>query len=521
MSSSLLRNFIRELDEDKKLDLHTVLVVKDGAVVCRAAWGDYNFDVKRIAHSESKSVVSLAIGILIGDGKLSLSDRAADLLSDRVPPLGRAVHSGVTVENLLRMSSGKVFAEDGSVADDRWVESYFESAFKFIPGKAFDYNSMNSHILAAIVCKVSGMSLSDFLRERLFGPMGITNFYWEKSPEDIECGGWGLYMFPDDMAKLGVLVLNGGKWEGKSLVPEDYIKAAVSKQNAVPDGGGFDYGYHIWSGKTYNCFLFNGLFGQNVIGFPESGVVVVVNGAVGEFFQQSRFYGIACRYFGHRLPGSTRGRVGDYIKLQRALSSLKNKKRRFGGSLPSALERLDGKKYIMNGGKKSPVGLMPVLISGVRNSYTTGITEIGFRTVDGILFIDFTEDGAVVTLPVGLNGSAVTEITLRGEKFAAALSGTASENGDALNLRLSFLELSNARLLDFAFTEDGLDVRFSEIPEGSFILDAVGAKLDKSPVLKFFKDLGESVIGDAAREKAAEIFSPVLSGKEMKIHYLT
>ena len=175
----------------------------------------------------------------------------------------------------------------------------------------------------------------------------------------------------------------------------------------------------------------------------------------------------------------------------------------------------------MNGGKKSPVGLMPVLISGVRNSYTTGITEIGFRTVDGVLYVDFTEDGAVVTLPVGLNGSAVTEITLRGEKFAAALSGTASENGDALNLRLSFLELSNARLLDFAFTEDGLDVRFSEIPEGSFILDAVGARFDKSPVLKFFKDLGESVIGDAAREKAAEIFSPVLSGKEMKIHYLT
>ena len=182
--------------------------------------------------------------MLIDEGKLSLNDKIVDIFADRLNKLNKFTHRNITVRHLLTMTSGIVFNVAGSVTENNWVKCFFESFLVSEPGKHFNYNSMNTYMLSAIVKTVSGHGLCEYLRPRLFEPLGIRNFYWEKCPMGIEKGGWGMYILPEDMLKIGQLLLNGGVWNGKRLISQEWIDAATSAQAAAPKSiGDFNYGY--------------------------------------------------------------------------------------------------------------------------------------------------------------------------------------------------------------------------------------------------------------------------------------
>ena len=309
VSPQLLAEMLTELSENRTLHLHTVTVLQAGRVICEAAFGAQDRNIWKYTFSGCKTIVGFAIGILIGDGVLSYDDKVSELFSDRLNAVTRLRFANITVRDLLTMRSGIIFNEVEAMVEGDWLRAWFnsgvsnENVFDPKAPKPFAYNSMNTYLLAALVTRKSGMSLTDFLRKRLFGPMGITRFYWEKSPDGIEKGGWGLYLLPEDFAKLGVLCMQDGVWEDKQLVPADYIRRAVTAQTDTPASTGtkavhYSYGYQMWVGNAPRAFLFNGMLGQNVLGFPESGIVVVSNAGNGEMFQQSDFYAIVTRYLG-------------------------------------------------------------------------------------------------------------------------------------------------------------------------------------------------------------------------------
>ena len=302
VSSRAVAKLLNELYDDPTLNMHSLLLSRNGKVFCEASFGAQDTATWKYTFSGCKSVVSLAVGILMGQGKLSPEDKLVDLFSDRLGPVSRLRISPITVQDLLTMRSGIVFNEAEAMTDEDWIKCYLNSAVTGEIGKTFNYNSMNTYMLSAIVTRKSGMSLCAFLDRYLFGPMGITTYYWETCPRGIEKGGWGLYILPEDMLKLAALILDGGVWNGQQLVPARYLRTAASAQTETPAScGNYDYGYQMWIGKNVPSFLFNGMLGQNTFGYPETGIAAASNAGNSEMFQQSSVYEILDRYLG--LPG--------------------------------------------------------------------------------------------------------------------------------------------------------------------------------------------------------------------------
>ena len=150
----------------------------------------------------------------------------------------------MTVRNLLNMTSG--VTPDWNMRNGRtdWIRGYLGKTIK-VPGKHFDYDSMSSYILSAIVQKVTGMKVLDYLRLKLFKPMHITDISWEVSPEGINTGGWGVYLQSESLAKFGQLLLNRGVWEGKQLLPAEWVDRMMTKQSDTGSFG-YGYGYQMW-----------------------------------------------------------------------------------------------------------------------------------------------------------------------------------------------------------------------------------------------------------------------------------
>ena len=208
LCSSELLAFLRDLRNDRTLNMHTVTIIKNSRVVCQASFGAYDFNYPSYTFSACKSVTSLAIGMLIGEKKLSLDENLADIFPDEVNAISRLKYKEITVRDVLTMRSTVLFNEAGSMVEGDWEKAFFSSLTKGEPGKTFNYNSLNTYMLSRIVKRKSGLSLFDYLTPRLFAPLGM-KYLLGKCPRDRK-SGWGLYICPEDFCENRKLVLDGG-----------------------------------------------------------------------------------------------------------------------------------------------------------------------------------------------------------------------------------------------------------------------------------------------------------------------
>lgn len=290
VSCRCLYDFFRRLEEDPELCTHGVCILRHGKRIAETAWHPYSKRLPQMQFSLSKSVVGMAVGMAQAEGLLSLDEKVKDIFPDKLPPLYLGKPGEVTVRQLLTMSSGVRFNELGSVSEKDWVRAWLLSDCEFTPGSRFSYNSMNTYILSAIVCRKTGQSLTDYLAPRLWEPLGIGIPFWETCPMKIEKGGWGLYLTPGDMAKLGQLYLQKGQWQTssgwRSLLPETWVEQAISPQ--IPCRMGERdawYGYQLWGLPWGDGCQFNGVFGQYVVILPEEDMVVAVTSGNGQLFE--------------------------------------------------------------------------------------------------------------------------------------------------------------------------------------------------------------------------------------------
>ena len=264
VSSAFFVDLIRALSKDRECNMHRLMFLRHGYVVAECAFEPYDMDMWHVSYSMCKSIVGMAIGILVHEGKLSIDDKLSDIFSARFSPFG-FLRKTVTVKQLLTMSSGVDFNEAGAISGNDWRKNYLDSSFKTEPGKEFEYNSMNTYMLSAIVTELTGKSLFEFVKERIFEPMGIWRCYWECCPQSITKGGWGLFMRIEDMAKLGQLYLQKGEWDGKQIVPEEWVIESTSWQIETGKEDNSHYGYQLWiNDDRSGSFAYNGMMGQNV-----------------------------------------------------------------------------------------------------------------------------------------------------------------------------------------------------------------------------------------------------------------
>ena len=239
VSSGRLLAMLSALEKDRRSNIHSLICLKDGEVICECSHPGYSVNTWHLSHSMSKTVTGIAIGMLVDDGRLDINTPLCDIFPERA--YNDPNFDKITVKHLLTMTSGIKFSEAGSVTEARWMDAFFASSCAFLPGTDFAYNSMNSYILATIVVKLTGKSLTKFLDERLFGPLHITNRFWEVSAEGVEKGGWGLYLSAESWAKIGYMMLNGGVFDGKRILSESWVRESHQRHAKTPESiGRFD-----------------------------------------------------------------------------------------------------------------------------------------------------------------------------------------------------------------------------------------------------------------------------------------
>ncbi len=277
VSSAGIREFIEAADNQVDT-MHSFMLVRHGHVVAEAWWKPESADKPHVMHSLSKSFTSTAVGLAVSEGKLSVDDPVAKFFPEDIPADASKNLQAMRVRDLLTMSSGHQ-TEPKFSPDTPWVKTFLAHPVEHKPGTHFLYNSPGTHMLSAIVTKVTGATVLDYLKPRLFDPLGIENPEWGASPQGNSLGGWGLMVRTEDVAKFGQLFLQKGQWNGKQLVPQGWVEQATARQvsNGSDPARDWDqgYGFQFWRCR-HGAYRGDGAFGQFCIVLPEQDAVVAI-----------------------------------------------------------------------------------------------------------------------------------------------------------------------------------------------------------------------------------------------------
>ena len=485
VSSDMLCDYIEEIYNNKSINIQGLIVSRHGKTLLKMGFDSWGSDVWKCAFSQSKSVTTIAVGMLMEDGIITPNTTIADIFGKKIPALYKSKFKDMTLLHLLNMSSGAIFNELMCITTDNWVKGFFTTGSSFVPGEKFNYNSLNTYMLSAAVTVLTGKSMADFLDERLFKPLGITNYFWEKCPKGANRGGWGLFIKPSDLVKIGQMLLQNGEWEGKHILSEKYIKAATEKRIDVPEGAGdYDYGLQIWTARDYNGFLFNGMLGQNMFCFRDSGIIVAVNSGNTDIFQRNDIFPVTHKYFNRKFEDSLpRNRKGEK-RLKKLTDTLSHYRPRRNKHL---WERIFRKRniarhcdeiigdYTVTSKDAVSLGFVPVLMQVILNNYTKGTIGYSFGKDERGLYLIYKENGCEAKLHIGFDAPEKDNIEIMGEKLLCATVGEFRYNEDddlVLKLRTDILEYPFTRYMKFIFREKGLEVIYRETP-GRELLDGV------------------------------------------------
>jgi CubicO group peptidase (beta-lactamase class C family) len=289
------RGITNYLDAVKKSgqDLHSLMIVRNGKAVSEQWFGNNAADKPHVMFSVSKTYTATAIGFAVAEGRLNVTDKVISFFPDKLPESISDNLKELEIRHLLTMSSGHD-TEPGrkvrNIENADWLKAFFAAPFKHKPGTQFVYNSMATYVLSAIIQKVTGEKLIDYLYPRLFRPLGIVGATWQDCPQGINIGGWGLYVKTEDMAKLGLFILQKGQWNGKQILPESWFDEATSSHiESLPAGTKKEdlkmepkdsdwlqgYGYQMWRSR-HNSFRADGANGQFILILPEKNTVIAI-----------------------------------------------------------------------------------------------------------------------------------------------------------------------------------------------------------------------------------------------------
>ena len=506
ISSDLFAALLRELDASKDTEMHHFMALRHGKVICECNFAPYPKGMWHITHSMCKSITGMAIGMLIEEGKLKLNENIYDIFSDHMNAFSKIFRPVITVENLLTMTSGVTFNESGIVSGNDWLGSFLNASVNGKPGTEFQYNSLNTYVLSAIVTKRTGETLTEYLTPRLFGPLGITKYYWETCPKGITKGGWGLFLCAEDMAKLGQLYLQRGKWNGQQLVSEYWIEISTARHLKTQNDT-YGYGYQLWMEQRPGSFEYNGMLGQNVIIYPDMDMVLVTNAGNKEMFQDCIMLNIIRKYFPvnyhpadvlpenplsysllKRLCGELENGENNNRSTslrggwkRNVVSRRKHSDKKYSYRISAAVDRpsdhhsfmraVSGRTYVM---EQQNIGIAPLFVQVFHNNMTDGISEISFTYDAGNFCVSFTEGEVIHKLPVGFGKAADGCVDLHGEHYLVATLGEfARDENDipVLKLEVTFIEECVKRKAHIFFHEDnGIEIRWNETPGKKMIL---------------------------------------------------
>ena len=526
VESTHIREYLEALKGSPDANIHQAIVIRHGKIITECSFSPYQRGMWHITHSMCKTFTGLAAGLAIQEGLFGLDESIDDIFPDKIRLLSRIGRKKVTIRHLLTMTSGVEYSEAGAIESSDWCANFMSAGCKFEPGTRFEYNSMNSFMISAAIQERSGITMFQFLKTRLFDPMGIREIFWEESPRGYTKGGWGCFIRPEDACKIGQLMLNKGLWNGQQLVPAYWIESMTSRQ---VENDKFGYGYQCWMEQRPGGFAMNGLFGQDVICYPDDDMILMVNSGNRELLQEGSLTEILRKFWGvsyHPSPVPLRENPRELKKLEEQIA-LYSGHDTYGGSglgsavLEDAVNRnlaqlppdfkkvrrarkgwglwapkstvmspqemlgiLKNHTFQMENGR---TGVFPLICQVVHNNYTDGIKKIGFADVNGTMNVLLYEGEEIHPVKVGFAEPEISEISIHGEPYYIGTTGRiATDEYDrvVLLLTISFLEEACCRKINLYFDGEDIEVRYCETPGDAVIADALAYTGDSQEVFR-------------------------------------
>jgi CubicO group peptidase (beta-lactamase class C family) len=420
--------FLDALDSHPGIEMHSLMLVRNGQVVAEGWWAPYSAGRPQLLYSLSKSFTSTAAAFAQAEGLLDLDDTVishfAEFDADITNPRSRAVR----LRHVAAMASGHtrdMLLE--AVSRDRHepVRGFLLSPPDREPGTVFAYSQPCTYALASIIQRNAGMPLTQYLRPRLFDPLGIGPVGWQTFPPGREQGFSGLYARTEDIAKLGLLYLQRGRWQGAQLIPEAWVAEATSKQVSHPDGANSDwaqgYGFQFWMSR--HGYRGDGAFGQFCVILPEQQTVIVTTAYTTDM------QAMLDAMWAHLLPG-----LGTAEPVPGpAQDQLTARLGRLG--LPAC----PAKPAPAEWGPWSSAPF-PVTDHGADGQIQPALTAVAVAPGDAGWQLSLVEAGNALTVPVGSGAWTVSQPTdRRGDAIPVAASGGWLDGG-TLRAEIIFLE---------------------------------------------------------------------------------
>jgi len=289
--SETIARFFKQIQE-KGYDVHGLMMIRHGKVIAEHWWAPYAPQYQHAMYSATKTFTGAAVGFAVQEGLLKIEDKVITFFPDLLPDTISPQLAELTVKHLLTMSVGHASTQYAGSGRNQ-VRSFLAAKFAHEPGTSFAYNITASHMLSHIITKVSGVTISEYLQPRLLDPLGIEEVIWEMDNDGINMGNGGSHMKTSDLAKMGLFLLNKGKWNGKQLLDPAWIDAATTphiyqhpersaeeNENAADDGSQ-GYGYQIWMGRHHS---YRAIGGQNqlIMVIPDYDFILVCHSQIGD-----------------------------------------------------------------------------------------------------------------------------------------------------------------------------------------------------------------------------------------------
>ena len=346
VDSAKLLEYVEALDAQVD-GMNSLMVVRGGRVIAEGWWTPYDAKSPHTMYSLSKSFTSTAIGLAQAEGKLSIDDTVLSFFPNLTPSDPSLNLKAMRVRDLLAMSSGH-HAEDITKFDyqaEDAVKQFLAIPVAHKPGTHFMYNTPGSFMLSAIVQKATGQTTLAYLQSRLFEPLGIHDPQWDAGKSGINLGGFGLHIRTEDIAKFGLLYLRAGEWNGKRLLPKEWVQAATARQTSNGSNPKSDwdqgYGYQFWRCRN-GGYRGDGAFGQYCVVLPKQDTVVAITSGVRDM---QKVLDVTWDYLLPALVGKNNDQNHEAeTKLKQKLANLKLRTIEGDATTPT-LQDISGKKF--------------------------------------------------------------------------------------------------------------------------------------------------------------------------------
>ncbi len=472
VNSKVVKAFLDRCEELGK-QVHSLLVIRDNKIACEVYKEPFGPEHNHMMYSVSKSFTSAAIGFAVEEGYIDVDTRFVDIFPEARGDKPDEYLELMTVEDLLTMRSGKSVSIFLDRTKDRWFKDIMNSPWVSEPGTEFLYISENMYLLCCIIHKVTGMSVMEYLKPRLFEPLGFSHPFWETCPRGIEAGGWGLMITTEDLAKFTYCYSCGGKFNGKQVIPEKWVEESV-KYHADNSASNQDrdckrgYGYCFWRNDGYEkSFRADGMFSQFGIVFEDLDACVILT--AGEVHEQG-MRDVLWEYFPKAfLEENTEESVEFGLP---AFERLPEKNR-------SALEqRLHGKrmklsKPIAVNIAGYPTSVVPLTALFMESDKAGNINDVSFKFYDNEAVMTWTEGDEVNSVKIGMDGEYRWDKIVVGQIPYNTCSTGCWNSDSELEVHIRCIEAVAERILKFKFNGDNVVMRPSCNPPTMTMADTL------------------------------------------------